>query len=140
MKGSKASPRANIDLPSTWIKYQKGLCEGCFAGCCTLPVEVSAVDLMRLELITEDEAAASLKKVARRLMKEGVIQHFNPRAQLFVLEQKNGRDCIFLDENRMCTVYDQRPEVCRSFPKIGPRPGFCPAQTHVKAKSSSRNG
>ncbi len=86
------------------------------------------MDLMRLELITEDEACASLKKTAKRLQKEGVIQHYNPRTQVFVLEQRQGRDCLFLDEKtRLCTVYEKRPEVCRKFPKIGPRPGHCPS-------------
>jgi hypothetical protein len=97
-----------------------------------LPVEVSAFDLIRLEFITEDEAASSLKKVARRLMKEGLIQAFQAKSQLFVLEQRNGRDCIFLGKDRLCTVYEKRPEVCRSFPKIGPRPGHCPG--HIRKK------
>lgn len=118
----------DIQRPSTWVKYKKGMCDGCWSGCCTLPVEVSAVDLMRLGLITEDEAATSLKKVAKRLMKEGIIQAYQTKSQLFVLEQRNGRDCIFLDKNRRCTVYEKRPEVCRKFPKIGPRPSFCPQQ------------
>ena len=115
-----------VQDPSTWLKYVKGACESCWAGCCTLPVEVSASDLLRLELITEDEAAVSLKKVARRLLKEGVIQSFHPKNQLFILEQRHGRDCIFLDSKRRCKVYLKRPEVCRQFPKIGPRPTYCP--------------
>lgn len=119
--------------PSEWIKYRSGMCEGCWGGCCTLPVEASAADLIRLELITEDEAAASLKKTARRLESEGLIQAFVARTQLFVLEQRNGRDCIFLHpRTRLCTVYEKRPEVCRQFPKIGPRPGFCPS-TRIEA-------
>lgn len=106
------------------------MCEGCWGGCCTLPVEVSVSDLIRLGLVTEDEACASLKKVARRLEKEGVIQAFVPRSQLFILEQRNGRDCIYLHpKTRLCTVYEKRPEVCRQFPKIGPRPGYCPKTT-----------
>lgn len=123
--------RVHIDRPSTWIKYRSGLCEGCWGGCCTLPVEVSAFDLIRLGLITEDEAAGSLKKVARRLMREGKVRQFSAPAQLFVLEQRNGRDCVFLGADRLCTVYAKRPEVCRQFPKIGPRPGFCPKQSKV---------
>ncbi|MGZ3686732.1 MAG: YkgJ family cysteine cluster protein [Bdellovibrionota bacterium] len=120
--------RGDAQRPSTWTKYRKGLCDGCWAGCCTLPVEVSAVDLMRLELITEDEAAESLKKVAKRLLKEGIIQAFSAKSQLFVLEQRHGRDCIFLGaKDRLCTVYEKRPEVCRRFPTIGPRPGWCPS-------------
>jgi hypothetical protein len=119
--------------PSEWVKYRSGLCNGCWAGCCTLPVEASAADLMRLGLITEDEACQSLKKVARRLEKEGYIQAFVSRSQLFVLEQRNGRDCIFLGaKDRLCTVYEKRPEVCRQFPKIGPRPGHCPT-TQISA-------
>ncbi len=118
----------DIDRPSTWPKYRAGMCRGCWGGCCTLPVEVSAYDLIRLGLISEDEAAVSLKKVAKRLMKEGVVRSFHPQVQLFVLEQRAGRDCLYLDEKtRLCTVYEKRPEVCRQFPKIGPRPGHCPS-------------
>jgi Fe-S-cluster containining protein len=125
--------------PSEWIKYRAGMCEGCWGGCCTLPVEASAADLIRLGLITEDEAAASLKKVARRLEREGLIQAFVQRTQLFVLQQRAGRDCIFLHpKKRLCTVYDRRPEVCRQFPRIGPRPGYCPRTSlEAMAKKTS---
>ena len=118
--------RIDPQTPSHWIQFKKGYCDGCWAGCCTLPVEVSVVDLMRLGLVTEDEAASSLKKVAKRLMREGVIQAFQSKSQLFILEQRQGRDCIFLGKDRLCTVYEKRPAVCRLFPKIGPKPGFCP--------------
>ena len=118
----------DIQKPSVWKPYKKGMCEGCWAGCCTLPLEVSAFDLIRLELITVDEAASSLKKVAKRLMKEGVVRSFHGSTGVFMIEQRYGRDCIFLGEkDRRCTVYEKRPEVCRQFPKIGPKPGYCPA-------------
>jgi uncharacterized protein len=134
-------PRAREDLsqrPSEWIKYKAGMCEGCWSGCCTLPVEASAADLIRLGLISEDEACESLKKVARRLEKEGWIQAYVPRTQIFVLQQRNGRDCVFLDRSRRCTVYEKRPEVCRQFPKIGPRPGFCPGQKISEMKKVAK--
>ncbi len=122
------------DRISTWKKFTgPKMCDGCDAGCCTLPVEVSASDLMRMQLITEDEAAAPLKKVFRRLHKEGVVREFRAKTAIFILEQRNGRDCLYLDKNRMCTIYDKRPQVCRSFPKIGPRPGFCPKRPKLKA-------
>jgi uncharacterized protein len=132
--GNRIREPVHMEHLDTWIKYKRGLCEGCWSGCCTLPVEVSAVDLMRLGMITEDEACASLKKVARRLMKEGMIQSFHSKSQLFVLEQRQGRDCIFLDEKRRCTVYEKRPEVCRAFPRIGPKPGYCPKQDKILKK------
>ncbi len=129
---AKAQPGAfgaiHLDRPSTWMKYRSGLCDGCWSGCCTLPVEVSAFDLIRLGLTDEYEAAASLKKVGKRLQSEGVIRDFSSKTQIFTLEQRQGRDCIYLHpQTRLCTVYEKRPEVCRKFPKIGPRPGYCPS-------------
>jgi uncharacterized protein len=124
--------------PSTWKRYQKGMCDGCWGGCCTLPLEASAYDLIRLKLITEDEAASSLKKVSKRLIKEGWVRSFHPATGLFMMEQKYGDrgifECIFLGPDRLCTVYARRPEVCRQFPKIGPKPGFCPAFPKAKSK------
>jgi Fe-S-cluster containining protein len=105
------------------------MCEGCWSACCTLPVEVSAGDLVRLGLISVDETEGSLKKVARRLEREGYVRDFHASTGLFILEQRAGRDCVFLDPQlRRCTVYERRPEVCRRFPEIGPRPGHCPAK------------
>lgn len=132
----KKIQKADPQRPETWQVYRKGLCEGCWSGCCTLPVEVSVSDLIRLGLIDEEEAAVSLKKVAKKLTKQRVIQAFQQKSQLFVLEQRNGRDCIYLDQNRLCTVYEKRPEVCRRFPKIGPRPGYCPASSKSVSRTS----
>lgn len=115
--------------PSTWRPYRNGLCEGCWAGCCTLPLEVSVEDLIRLELTTEEEAASGLKALSKRLIKEKMIQSFNAKTGIFIVAQKHGRDCIFLDKDRRCTVYEKRPQVCRKFPReLGPRPGFCPVR------------
>ncbi len=94
-----------------------------------MPVEVQLRDLIRLEVISEDEALGSVKKLAKKLMREGVISSYRQGTELFILTQKHGRDCYFLDsKSRLCTVYEKRPGVCREFPSIGPRPGFCPAR------------
>ena len=116
---------SDVDRPSTWKKYQSGLCNGCKASCCSLPVEATAKDLVRLGLISEDEVMESPKKIARRLSSAGYVQSFRAKNGLFTLQQKSDRTCVFLI-NSMCSVYDKRPEVCRLFPEIGPRPGFCP--------------
>lgn len=92
-----------------------------------MPVEVKLEDLVRLGLVGEDEAQGSLKKVAKRLIREGLVVSYRAGTDLFMLTQKANRDCVFLDsETRRCTVYERRPGVCREFPRIGPRPGFCP--------------
>jgi Fe-S-cluster containining protein len=117
----------DIDRPSTWKFYRQGMCEACWGGCCTLPVEVTLADLVRLGVATEDEALGSVKKLAKRLSREGIISGERPDTGFFILSQKAARDCYFLDSRtRRCTVYERRPDVCRRFPEIGPRPGFCP--------------
>jgi Fe-S-cluster containining protein len=119
--------RTDIDRPSTWKFYRKGMCETCYGGCCTMPVEVRLADLVRLGVVSEDEALGSIKKLSKRLAREGITSSYRHGTELFMLSQKNGRDCYFLDSRtRLCTVYDKRPDVCRDFPSIGPRPTFCP--------------
>lgn len=114
--------------PSTWRTYRSGLCEGCWAGCCTLPVEASAADLVRLGVLEVIEAAQITKAVVRRLEKSGILDRYIQKTGIFLLAQRANSDCVYLDaKTRRCTVYDRRPEVCRQFPKIGPRPGYCPA-------------
>ena len=115
-----------VDLPSTWLKYKKGLCDGCVAGCCSLPVEVDKDDLLRMGLASPDEVGGSLKKVARRLEAEGITVSFRAKTGLFILAQASNAACIFLDKKSLCTIYEKRPKVCREFPNIGPRPGYCP--------------
>lgn len=92
-----------------------------------MPVEIKLSDLIRLGVATEDEAQTSIKKLAKRLMKEGVIVSYRSGTEFFMLSQKANRDCLYLDsKTRLCTVYEKRPDTCRQFPSIGPRPGFCP--------------
>lgn len=119
--------KPDIDRPSTWKFYRQGMCTGCYGGCCTMPVEVKLSDLIRLGLTDNDEASSSMKKLAKRLVKLGVISSYRQGTDLFMLTQKANRDCYYLDlKTRLCTVYDKRPDVCRKFPEIGPRPGYCP--------------
>lgn len=118
----------HVDRPSTWKKFAGDhMCRGCQSGCCTMPVEVKLSDLIRLGVTDEDEAQGSLKKLAKRLIRERIIVSYRQGTDLFMLSQKSNNDCLYLGENRLCTVYEKRPEVCRQFPSIGPRPGFCPS-------------
>ncbi len=94
-----------------------------------MPVEIRLSDLIRLEVVSEDEAAAGIKKLSKRLLREGIISSYRAGTELFMLTQKSNRDCLYLDsKTRLCTVYEKRPDTCRQFPAIGPRPGFCPGK------------
>lgn len=121
------SYRCDAQRPSGWVKFRAGLCRGCWAGCCTLPVEASAADLVRLGVLDEMEAAQISRAVIRRMQSQGILNRYNSKTGIFVLAQKPNDDCVFLGEDRLCTVYHARPTVCRRFPEIGPRPGHCPA-------------
>lgn len=110
-----------------WTLFKPSLCKTCFATCChDMPLEVSLPDLIRLGFVTQNEAIEDLSEIAKRLKKRKIIQKFHPRKMVFVIAQKKNKDCIFLDGNRRCTVYLKRPEICRQFPHIGPKPGSCP--------------
>lgn len=93
-----------------------------------MPVEVRLSDLVRMGIVSEDESLGSLKKVVNRLKREGIVTSYRQGSDLFMLTQKANRDCLFMDsKTRLCTTYDRRPDVCRQFPSVGPRPGFCPS-------------
>ena len=93
-----------------------------------MPVEVKLRDLVRLGLVDPFEAEHEApKQIAKRLTKAGAIDHFNFKHEVFTLARRANGDCRFLDAlTRRCTVYEQRPQTCRSHPQIGPRPGHCP--------------
>lgn len=95
-----------------------------------MPVEIKAFDLIRLGLTNEDEVNGSVKKLAKRLIKEGVIQSYRKGTDFFMLTQKANGDCLYLDSvTRLCQVYEKRPDTCRQFPAIGPRPNYCPCSS-----------
>ncbi|WP_028238234.1 YkgJ family cysteine cluster protein [Stutzerimonas azotifigens] len=120
---------ADPDRLDTWARYAKGLCRDCRATCCSLPVEVGIEDLIRLELADPFERDEPPRQIARRLMKAGVVEHFNQKQARFTLARHSSGDCLFLDrQTRLCTVYARRPDTCRNHPQIGPRPGYCAYQ------------
>jgi len=128
----------DIDRPSTWTKFKPSLCAGCNGNCCKLHVEARVPDLVRLGLLTADEALWSAKKIARKLEAQKLIQSYRASTMKFTLAQRLNHDCVFLDEvTRLCTVYDRRPDVCRNFPEMGPRPGWCPeSRRQIRAKAN----
>ena len=95
-----------------------------------MPVEVKVADLIRLGIASIDEATNSIRKLAKRLKKEGFISSYREGTEFFMLTQKPNSDCYFLNsQTRLCTVYEKRPETCRQFPaEVGTRVGFCPVE------------
>ena len=126
----------DVDRPDTWTKYRSGLCDGCAANCCTMPVEVKLPDLVRLGLVDPFEAQHEpAKQIAKRLTKAGLIEHFNFKNSIYTLARRASGDCHYLDAvTRRCTVYEKRPNTCRLHPQVGPRPGHCPYGAVARSK------
>ena len=122
-------PAANVDDLNTWVKYKSSHCQSCRGTCCSLPVEVRFSDLVRMGVADEFEADEPAKKLAKRLMKAGVIEHFNFKTELYTLSRYSNGDCSFLNQKtRLCEIYVQRPNTCRNHPMVGPKPGYCAYQ------------
>lgn len=135
IRGYESRPMVDIDRPSTWTKFKPSLCSGCHGNCCKLHVEAKVPDLVRMGLLSEDEALWSAKKIARKLESQKIIQSYRASTMKFTIAQRSNQDCIFLDEvSRLCTIYDVRPDVCRRFPEVGPRPGWCPTEKRKSPK------
>jgi hypothetical protein len=119
-------PAARTDDPSTWIKFSLKMCRDCSASCCSLPVEVTASDLVRMGLMAECERDGDLRPVARRLARQRLIEHYHHRTRVFTLARMANGDCCFLQPgSRLCSIYQQRPDTCRNHPQVGPRSGYC---------------
>lgn len=116
-----------LPAPRTWTPFKPSLCRSCWASCChNIDVQVSVSDLIRMGLVGKMEAQSSLSSAVQRLQRAGILRKVRRGSFVFLLGQKRSGDCIFLNEERRCTVYAARPEICRQFPRIGPRPGHCP--------------
>src|SRR5688572_15655107 len=119
--------RIDLDNPQTWLPYKKTLCDSCFATCCTQEVEVTEQDLIRLNLLTPDEVEfLDTHEIFKILKSKNIVDKWSPKTCKYSLMRRNGRDCQFLDHNRRCTVYENRPKTCRDYPFPSSRPGFCP--------------
>lgn len=89
--------------------------------------------------IEPSQVNGPLKRIAQRLIKQGFIKSFNARTRLFRLKQHENGDCVFLDSQRLCTIYENRPSICRGFPFNGARPGFCPSQRKAEVERTLQN-
>lgn len=127
--GNDKKSQVDVNELATWTKYKQRLCADCRANCCTMPVEVKVSDLVRMGVISAFEAEEPIKKIARKLKKQGVVEHLNFKNEIFTLVRFANNDCLYLDPiSRRCGIYERRPDTCINHPIIGPRPGYCPFQ------------
>ncbi len=123
---NRANMAVSIDNPNSWVRYRRKMCDSCVASCCSLPVEAKRADLLQMGVIDPFEAEDAADQIAKKLLKAGTIEHFNRKNETFTLKRRANGDCALLDpRTRRCTIYANRPQICRNHPKVGPRPGYC---------------
>jgi len=83
-------------------------CHGCGDCCKGSAIILSPFDLARL--------AAAEKVSARALVKERCVLLKHPQTNLPIVLLETVPACSLLDESNRCTVYANRPLVCRGYP------------------------
>lgn len=122
---SKKNIQEHLNDLSRWTRYRKGLCDNCLGLCCYMPVEVKVHDLIRLNILDEFHLELTEREQIKDALKHPAVLRYTPSTEKFTLKQKPDGSCYFLDEQKKCTRYNDRPDTCRNHPQIGPRPGFC---------------
>lgn len=91
-------------------------CDNCEEKCCPPRVVISLFDVARF---IDD---GLIERVAGKF--EGFIDLFLSddgsdvdltRPHMFPIDRE-AKDCVFLDEDRKCSIYEYRPLICRSYP------------------------
>ena len=85
----------------------------CFNKCChEIDVILTPVDILKMKTALNIRSDEFLKKYTTlQTLKDTGI----PLAKLLMRENSNGA-CIFLDGSKGCSIYQNRPQVCRSYP------------------------
>ena len=97
-------------------------CRNCNAKCCrglavvlTIPEAVRLVEgtAMRPEEILEFNRNIDSKKTPHYPL---LVKHEKGVDEWFIIIRRLGRNCIFLNDDYSCSVYHERPYVCRLYP------------------------
>ena len=85
----------------------------CFNKCChEIDVILTPVDILKMKTSLNIPSDEFLKKYTTlQTLKDTGI----PLVKLLMRENSNGA-CIFLDGSKGCSIYQNRPQVCRSYP------------------------
>ena len=85
----------------------------CFNKCChEIDVILTPVDIMGMKTALNIRSDEFLKKYTTiQTLKDTAV----PLVKLLMRENSKGA-CIFLDGSKGCSIYENRPQVCRSYP------------------------
>ena len=92
-------------------------CSKCPAYCCSYDqIELKELDIRRLAKHLDLDREVFLKRYTKQGDELPILRHHKDKLY--------GTTCVFLDsKTRRCTVYEARPNVCRTYPDR-PRCGY----------------
>lgn len=124
-KNTPGKIQEHLKDTNRWSLYKKGMCDTCEGLCCYMPVEIKVSDLVRLSILDEFHLELSQKEQTKEALRHPGISRYTSSTEKYTITQKPDGSCYFLDSQKRCTQYDNRPDTCRNHPKIGPKPNFC---------------
>jgi len=93
-------------------------CDNCEKKCCPPRVVISLFDVVRfIENGLDERVAGKFEGFVELFLSEDGKDVDLKRSHMFPIDS-DAKDCVFLDENRKCSIYDQRPLICRSYPVV----------------------
>ncbi len=91
-------------------------CDACEDKCCPPRVVISLFDVARfMDRGLDEHVAGKFQGFVELFLSDDGKDVELSRPHMFPTDP-NAKDCVFLDENRRCSIYEYRPFVCRSYP------------------------
>lgn len=93
-------------------------CDNCEEKCCPPRVVVSLFDLVRfIGDGLEERISGQFKGFVELFLSDDGKDVDLTRPHIFPVDT-DVKDCVFLDENQKCSIYEKRPLICRSYPVV----------------------
>ncbi|MBD3181244.1 hypothetical protein GF312_03060 [Candidatus Poribacteria bacterium] len=91
-------------------------CETCTEKCCPPRVMISLFDLANfIDRGFDDYVAGMFKGYVELYLSDEDEKIDISRPHMFPPDP-DAKECVFMDENQRCSIYEYRPQICRSFP------------------------
>ncbi|MFC1712682.1 YkgJ family cysteine cluster protein [Candidatus Poribacteria bacterium] len=93
-------------------------CSNCQEKCCPPRVVISLFDLVRFTSYgLQEHIAGQFKGFVELFLSDDGKDVDLTRPHMFPTDP-DAKDCVFLDEDRNCSIYQKRPLICRSYPVV----------------------
>ena len=93
-------------------------CDRCVKKCCPPRVMISLYDVARfMDDGMEDYVAGQFRGYVKLFLSEEGEDVDLSRPHMFPTDP-DAKDCVFLDKDKKCSIYERRPYICRSYPVV----------------------